>query len=277
MQKKLILLSLATITIFINSMDTIEKNEDVLIELTKQIATVNEWNLKNTSHCLRSLALARKALHSHYTQESTGKKNVKMMAIATNVSYYDCAKTLGYKNIANKITTLFSSPHLPLKEQDLLDRWYLNATNSFYGIPMPLTLLHEAIEFTNQSRLQMLLTARKINLHNPQCENLLRLALRRYCCASQPEDVYFFFNTIIILLENKFNPDTKIPTHMKQEATGLAWASSKGDEKLANLLLSYNANPYETIVLKDSLVNCFDLEQGKPKGWLTTLYKEIKK
>lgn len=266
---------LTVITTSVNCMYLIQ-NDDCLSCLNEQIGIVHKWDLKKSKSCLRNLASTNRAFHTYYFQIKTRQKLVKLFAIHNKISDCDCAKNFGFTTISKKIESLFgTSPKYTVcfQQHHLQNPWYINATNSFPLVQEPQTLLHRTIEFLDFNRFKMLLAA-KINLHNAQCENILRLALRRYCCASEPKDAYLLFNMIILLLDCKCDPDVKIPTHMKQETTALACASSKGDQKLARLLLEHGANPYETVIIEDMLVNCFGLEQEKPKGWLSAMYKD---
>jgi hypothetical protein len=256
-------------------MRLIQKNDVCLSCLNEQIGIVHKWDLKKSKSCLRYLACTNKAFHGYYFQTKTRQKLVKLFAIHNKISDCDCAKKFGFTTISKKIERLFGIPPkytLCLTESQLREPWYLNATNSFPGAQEQQTLLHRTIEFLDLQKFETLLAV-NIDLRNPRCENVLRLALRRYCCASEPKEADLFFNMIAVLLACKFDPDVKIPTHMGQETTTLAWASSKGDCKMARLLLIYEANPYETIIIENMLVNCFGLEQGKPKGWLSAMYK----
>ena len=266
------------ITFVVNGMELIQKDRDCLYYLTVQLGSINKWNIEKTKRTIKNFACANKAFYAYYKQEKTGQEIVKNFALHNSISDCDCAKLFGYKTIAHKIEKLFGSPPyyiLSFQASDLHDRWYLNATNSFDVVPDPQTLLHRSIEFMDLTRIKILFEA-NINFHNRTCEHVLSLALRRYFCSQNNRDACCFFSIIVYLLEKHCDPDIKIP-EVKSQTTGLMYAASKGDQKIAHLLLEYGANPYEIYISEDDkMLNCFDMEQGQPKGWLKELYNVIR-
>jgi hypothetical protein len=260
-----------------NAMERIQKNQECLFSLTQQLLVVHQWDIKKIKPCLKNLLCVDKALRAYYIQEKTGKQMVRLLSLHNNISEYDCAKMLGYKTIAQKIEHFFGTPpdyNMKFCLQDIKKSWYLNATSSFPAVGTPQTLLHQAIEFINLEKVQTVLAA-GIALMQPHCENPLQLAFRRYFCAHGNKEKTFIFSIVALLLEKKLIPDDVCIAVEKQSTTPLMKAVMIGDQKMARLLLEYRANPYETIVQENFVVNCFGMEQGQPKGWLVTMYKEF--
>lgn len=255
-------------------------NPTILSAVTTQLCLIHRYKPQCIRKDIKSLSTTNTILHEYYHQEKNQQKIIRLCSRNLCSNDEKIAKKLRCDRIAKKIDYLLTITLDKQKQftaQDLTDPWYLNCTIDSINR----SLLYMAIDRLNLEKAQLIIQhSKELDFRYGTNQSLLlcitwhRRNKKLFISENENDNQQKVLISIAqSLLQKKIDPNRGAT-----RSAPLPEAAFYNDKQLAQLLLEYNADPNKTYYDHFALQyrNAFSVEKGEPKGWLTTMFNNIR-